>query len=1569
MNAPKSTLLRPHRATQNVTDLPVQDKNGAGNTTGVEPLSRPGFFSGGRRPWRPLAAGAFCLGLAIIAATEGVVRREQADALHFSQQYVETLARSLRDQVDTELAASESLMRVIAVEARQDGLEVAAVRMSRMASSRSGKAADFMLLDAAGVKVWESRETALYPEIVADHLEAHRRSAPSLYMTPASRIQPSDAWAMHFSYPVVNGDGELRGLVMAVFGTGQLLRSYREMNLGRGGELTLLGRDGVLIARVSDGKIVSGHDLSSSGVPVTVQSGTACNTGVLSGPVDGIRRIGSLCVIGSYPLLAGVGLDAETMLAGSLAAGTRYRMTAFLLVALLAAGAAFAAVLMSRQQRTQAALRTSEERYRALNALGSDWYWEADEACRLKNLSEGFSRMTGMSSDMLYGKRVWDGDSISPVGSDWNSHRDTIERRVPFRDLALRFISPQGIVAYGSVSGEPMFGADGRLKGYQGVCNDITAEIILRRRLRMQHDVTRILSQETDASRAIRSVLETICRTMEWSWGAHWHFDPVTMQLTCREYWLAPDVKAEAFVEFAKQPKKGDPERGSVCRAIVSGQVVWFTNHSPQGLRRSALAADAGLRGAVVVPVPRSRGLEHAMEFFSERVEAPDQVTLDTLESISREVGQFLDRAEAQLTSSLLERQRRHLVGRLELQLQQMPVACLLQDENFRTVYCNPAAEKMFGYGLQELQGRDVAEIITPDSLRAQVWARRSRLQAGDLDVSGTNEIFRKNGERIICDWNNTPLFDESGRFAGVLATAQDVTERMNMVAALEASELRYRQIFESAPLPMWVAETGVPKFLAVNDAMVEKYGYSRDELLGMSAVDLQLAEDREKVGRQLLERDPAASAHYERRHVTKSGRLLLVEITAHPFQFSGKPARLVIATDVTERKMAQLALQESEARFRAVFEQASVGIALRELTERPRFLRVNQKLCEILGYSESELLQKTTTELTVNEDLDSTIDLNRQLMSGLLTTYARRKRYRRKDGRPIWVNLSVSRLTGASSEEGNYLISVVQDITEQVENEARVQESEARYRQVFSLAPLPMQIHDDSTMRFIDMNDASLAMYGYTREEMLALTTVDIQPLEERESYLREIATRNPGEVKHVQKRHRCKNGRLIDVEVYSCLTRLGGRDVRLVLIRDMSEQLRAERLLRESERRVALALEASAGALFDWNVATGSVYLSDHWNVMLGGDAREIEVTFGELEQMVHPEDRPRQREQIVALFKAAGRPHLNEFRVRNHRGEWIWIESRASVTEFDESGRALQVVGTNVDITQRKLAEITLRERDIQLRQTAEEVRKLNAELEQRVEQRTQALAAANRELESFSYSVSHDLRAPLRTIDGFSQILLDEYSGRIDDVGRGYLERVRAGSQRMAKLIDDLLELARVTRRDLNVRECDLTAMAEEIARELATADPLRSVHIEVARGMTVAADSGLLRIALDNLLRNAWKFTGLRPEALIEVGRLPSDGGGATYFVRDNGVGFDMAYAGKLFGAFQRLHSEAEFQGTGIGLALVQRVIRRHGGKVWAEAQPGAGATFYFTLPAMGVDDMLPPQPQAPTAAT
>jgi light-regulated signal transduction histidine kinase (bacteriophytochrome) len=249
----------------------------------------------------------------------------------------------------------------------------------------------------------------------------------------------------------------------------------------------------------------------------------------------------------------------------------------------------------------------------------------------------------------------------------------------------------------------------------------------------------------------------------------------------------------------------------------------------------------------------------------------------------------------------------------------------------------------------------------------------------------------------------------------------------------------------------------------------------------------------------------------------------------------------------------------------------------------------------------------------------------------------------------------------------------------------------------------------------------------------------------------------------------------------------------------------------------------------------------------------------------------------------------------------------------------------------------------------RPSADELLKRNAELEERVREYAARAEAAAKELEGFCYSVSHDLRAPLRSIDGFTHALLESSGESLDPTAREYLQRVRGASQRMGRLIEDLLHLSRVGRKEMRVEEVDLSELAGSVAAQLHKSEPDREVEFVIAPGLHARGDERLLRIALENLFNNAWKFTSKIPKARIEFGRGEKDGQ-TGFYLRDNGAGFDAAYSEKLFTPFQRLHSANEFPGTGVGLAVVQRIISRHGGRVWAEGAPDQGAAFWFALP-------------------
>lgn len=388
-------------------------------------------------------------------------------------------------------------------------------------------------------------------------------------------------------------------------------------------------------------------------------------------------------------------------------------------------------------------------------------------------------------------------------------------------------------------------------------------------------------------------------------------------------------------------------------------------------------------------------------------------------------------------------------------------------------------------------------------------------------------------------------------------------------------------------------------------------------------------------------------------------------------------------------------------------------------------------------------------------------------------------------------------------------------------------------------------------------------------------------------------------------------------------------------LLVTMLRQRTLLERRLRTSEQEYRQLVQNANSIILRFDTTGNITYVNEFAESFFGYKSSEL--VGKNVLGTITPERESTGRDLAAMIVEICGNPDSYTHNVNENilcNGDRVWI-SWANKPLADERGNLREILSIGNDITHLKEAQ--------------EEILRLNVALEERVRERTAQLETSNRELESFCYSVSHDLRAPLRHINSYSRILLEDYLQLLDEQGQNFLCRLQAASDRMGLLIDDLLELSRVSRVEMECERVDLTELAKGVIEDLREGNEGRDVEVRILEGMTAWGDRRLLLLVFQNLIGNAWKYSSKRERAVIEVD-VENRNGGEVFRVRDNGVGFDMAFADKLFGAFQRLHSPAEFEGTGIGLATVQRIVHRHGGEIWAEAEPDVGATFFFTIP-------------------
>lgn len=628
------------------------------------------------------------------------------------------------------------------------------------------------------------------------------------------------------------------------------------------------------------------------------------------------------------------------------------------------------------------------------------------------------------------------------------------------------------------------------------------------------------------------------------------------------------------------------------------------------------------------------------------------------------------------------------------------------------------------------------------------------------------------------------------------------------------------------------------------------------------------------------------------------------------------------------ELNTANAELRRSELSYRKLFESNPLPMWVYDL-ETLRFLAVNDVACLLYGYTRDEFLAMGLREIRPAADIARLEESVR--VTGANTINSGLWRHRKKDGSLIDVEI-FSHETVHEGRASRFVCPL--DVTERLRAETALREAEARFRALVEQSIAGIYIVEDGRVTYA--NPKLCEILGYTRDELAGIDIPTLAVGEDRQKIVEAFRDRKEGNRGSMllDCQLRAKDGGIVHLSVESKVIRIGQADVAVGVVRDVSPRVKALEALKESEQRFRELAENINEVFFLADPANNrDLYVSPAFEQVWGQTCASLYADPSIWDRSIHPDDRDLVRRSVDERRRTGD--FECEYRIMRPDGAVRWIRSRGSAIR-DESGAIYRIAGVAEDITERKAIE--------------DEVHCLAANLERRVAERTAALAAANQELEAFDYSISHDLRAPLRHITEFSAALIEDYADKLDGKGNDYLARLNRAGSKLDQMVSDLLGLSTLTRGEAYRGDVDMSGLADSVVAELRRRDPGRAVEVSVQRGMRADADRGLVHIALENLLGNAWKFTAPCAHARIEVGCIEK-GGKQIFFVRDNGAGFEMAYADKLFAPFRRLHKESEFKGTGIGLATVQRVVRRHSGRVWAESTVGEGAKFSFTLSA------------------
>jgi PAS domain S-box-containing protein len=1148
---------------------------------------------------------------------------------------------------------------------------------------------------------------------------------------------------------------------------------------------------------------------------------------------------------------------------------------------------------ISERKKAEKAQRESEEKYRLISDNSDDWiYWITPEG-HIKYVSPACERVTGYSpAEFVYHPELIHEIVLDTEQEKFRQHTLITEQEETAHNLEFRIITKNGEIRWISHSCSPIFGTKGEYLGRRGTNRNITERKQQEAQLyESEFRFNRLYEDGPFGMMMVNqefqyeNVNPTFCKILGYS-------ETELKQLTFKDISYPEDLVNDVpniRKLINKEISVYKTEKRYICK---DGHVIWgaltvTANYDKEGqfLYNLAIVEDITRRKQVEEDLRKSKKL------------------LSETESIGR-VGGWELNIDSMDQTWTEEVYRIHEV-----------------DFNF-----NPNIDKGISF-------------YTPESRPVVEAAVQRAMQLGesfDLEL----EIITAKGNHVKVHTIGIPDL-ENHRIYGFF---QDITDRMQAEEELRMSEAKFRAVAESSPIAIYASSGSDQKAIYINEAFYKIFGFSMEDVPTVGHWWIKAFPD-ENYRQQVIDQwtyniEQAAINHKDvealecactckdgsEKIIVWAGKTIADEFWAFGY-------------DITEPKLAEAELRERENKLSTIFNLLPVGISI--LDQDQQIVYQNPALENILGitkeglqhsdYRNRKYLRSDGTQKPAEEFASARVFSEKTAQQYCITGIVK------EDGYTVWTNVSAVPVEFPDWK----VVIVTSDITSQKLIEQELQESEEYLKLGYETANMGIWKNDLRTMT-VEFDEQARVHYGFDNSVVsLSDVIARIHP-DDKEKLVAEIekATSPSGTGEYTTEYRVIQpDGSVHWLFIGVRIIYEGEGENRRSIMGygtslDITERKQKEESLKKLEYFLSESQRIAHMGSFEYVVDTQATYWSAEEYSIYGLDPKGPSPTYEVmLAKCIHPEEAALLNQTFVAAIKSHSVYEL-EHRIIKPDGSIRWVYDRA-LPYFDHDGKLVRYVGATLDITERKQAE--------------EHIRTLNNELEQRVLDRTSLLEAANKELEAFSYSVSHDLRAPLRHINGYVDLLKGHYHDQLPEKGKHYLDTIQDSSLQMGTLIDDLLQFSRTGRQEMHKSDVDMNLILQDVLNSLKNDTEDRKINWQIDKLPLINGDNSMLRQVWFNLLSNAVKFTRQKKIARIHI-KAEEDKNEYAFSVSDNGAGFDMQYAQKLFGVFQRLHSQKDFEGTGIGLANVRRIILKHGGRTWAESKPGQGAKFYFTIP-------------------